>query len=254
MLPAESYLIELSEEADVDAIHYAREFVRAELSAELRSELEALYHANVSSSTDLDFVAMSQRALKNMALSLLSASPNEQAVLLAKQQFSTATNMTDSHAALSVLVNSGDDPAAHAALNEFYDKWHEDAQVLEQWFSVQSTSANLTDLDGLKKLIALPDFELSNPNKVRSVIGAFCQQNLVNFHNESGDAYALLAEYIIKLDDLNPQIASRLMMPLTRWRKFNTNRQTLMLAQLKRIHSKDNLSKDVREVVEKSLP
>jgi len=258
MLPAESYLIELSEEADVDAIHHSREFVRAELSTALRGELEALYYANanvnINTSTGLDFVAMSQRALKNMALSLLSASPNKQAVILAKQQFSTATNMTDSHAALSVLVNSGDDSAAHAALSEFYDKWHEDAQVLEQWFSVQSASASLTDLEGLKKLIALPDFELSNPNKVRSVIGAFCQQNLVSFHHESGDAYALLAEYIIKLDDLNPQIASRLMMPLTRWRKFNTNRQALMLAQLKRIHGKDNLSKDVREVVEKSLP
>jgi aminopeptidase N len=162
--------------------------------------------------------------------------------------------MTDSHAALSVLVNSGDKEAAQEALTAFYQTWHEDAQVIEQWFSVQAASPSLTSLDGLKKIIALPDFDLTNPNKVRAVIGAFCQQNLVNFHNESGQAYALLADYIIKLDDLNPQIASRLMMPLTRWRKFDTNRQNLMVEQLKRIFGKNNLSKDVREIVEKSLP
>lgn len=254
MLPAESYLIELSAEADVDAIHHVREFVRAALSDALKIELEAVYHENVSLSASLDFAAMSQRALKNTALSLLSASPNDQAVLLAKQQFESAVNMTDSHAALSVLVNAGDALAAKEVLTTFYHKWHTDAQVLEQWFSVQSASASYMDLDGLREIIALPDFDMTNPNKVRAVIGVFCQQNLVNFHNESGEGYVFLADCIIKLDDLNPQIASRLMMPLTRWRKFNAHRQNLMLEQLKRIHEKNDLSKDVREIVEKSLP
>jgi aminopeptidase N len=254
MLPAESYLIELSDEADVDAIHHVRDFVRAALSNALTAELEAVYQENVSLSAGLGFAAMSQRALKNSVLSLLSASPNEQAILLAKQQFESAVNMTDSHAALSVLVNSGDALAAKEALVIFYNKWHADAQVLEQWFSVQSGSSSLTNLNSLKDLIALPDFDITNPNKVRAVIGVFCQQNLVNFHDLSGAAYEFLADYIIKLDDLNPQIASRLMMPLTRWRKFNTNRQGLMISQLKRIHEKNNLSKDVREIVEKSLP
>jgi len=254
MLPAESYLIELSNEADVEAIHQVRKFVRAALSSALRSELEAVYHENMSLSASLDFAAMSQRALKNTSLSLLSASPNEQAVLLAKQQFESAVNMTDSHAALSVLVNSGDELAAQEALTVFYNKWQADAQVLEQWFSVQSGSSSYTNLKGLRKIIALPDFDMTNPNKVRSVIGVFCQQNLVSFHDESGEAYVFLADYIIKLDDINPQMASRLMMPLTRWRKFNASRQNLMVEQLKRIHEKNNLSKDVREIVEKSLP
>lgn len=254
MLPAETYLIELSDVADVDAIHHAREFVRSELSIALREELKGVYYANSLAGTGLDFESMSQRALKNTALSLLAASSNEMAVKMAKQQFDSAKNMTDSYGALSVLVNSGDNYAANDALREFHSRWHEDAQVMEQWFSVQSASSTLTDLDGLKRLLDLPEFELSNPNKVRSVIGVFCQQNLVNFHHESGDAYKLLTDYIIKLDDLNPQIASRLMMPLTRWRKYNAARQDLMREQLKRIHIKANLSKDVREVVEKSLP
>ncbi len=254
MLPAETYLIELSEEADIDAIHHVREFVRSEISAALRNELEVVYRANLSSGVGLDFSSMSQRALKNAVLSLLLASSNDDGILLAKQQFSDAENMTDSYAALSILVNSGGDEIAHEALSKFYAKWRADAQVVEQWFSVQSGSVRLTNLEGLKKIIALPEFDLSNPNKVRSVIGVFCQQNLVNFHHESGDAYEFLADNIIKLDDMNPQIASRLMMPLTRWRKFNAHRQSLMIEQLKRIHNKDNLSKDVREVVEKSLP
>lgn len=254
MLPAESYLIELSEEADVAAIHHVREFVRAALSDALSSELEAVYHENMSTSAGLEFSVMSQRALKNSVLALLSASPNERAVSLAKQQFDSAVNMTDSHAALSVLVNSGDETAAQEALTTFYDKWQSDAQVMEQWFSVQSGSANLTTLERLKKIIALPDFDITNPNKVRAVIGVFCQQNLVNFHDETGEAYKFLAGYVIELDNLNPQIASRLMMPLTRWRKFNANRQELMIEQLKRIYEKNDLSKDVREILEKSLP
>ncbi|MFT7373296.1 MAG: aminopeptidase N, partial [Oleiphilaceae bacterium] len=166
----------------------------------------------------------------------------------------SAVNMTDSHAALSALVNSGNEAVAQEVLTAFYNKWHDDAQVIEQWFAVQSGSSCLTTLEKLKKIIALPDFDITNPNKVRAVIGVFCQQNLVNFHDESGDAYKFLAEYIIRLDDLNPQIASRLMMPLTRWRKFNTNRQNLMIEQLKRIYEKNDLSKDVREILEKSLP
>ncbi|MFT7185161.1 MAG: aminopeptidase N [Pseudohongiellaceae bacterium] len=254
MLPAESYLIELSVEADVAVIHHVREFVRAALSDALRSELEAIYHENMSSSASLEFSAMSQRALKNSVLALLSASPNERSVSLAKQQFDSAVNMTDSHAALSALVNSGNEAVAQEVLTAFYNKWHDDAQVIEQWFAVQSGSSCLTTLEKLKKIIALPDFDITNPNKVRAVIGVFCQQNLVNFHDESGDAYKFLAEYIIRLDDLNPQIASRLMMPLTRWRKFNTNRQNLMIEQLKRIYEKNDLSKDVREILEKSLP
>ena len=122
MLPAESYLIELSDEADVEAIHSVREFVRSALSKALQDDLEAVYHENMSTSTSLEFSAMSQRALKNSALSLLSASATEKAVSLALLQFETAINMTDSHAALSVLVNSGDDAAAQEVLTAFYNK------------------------------------------------------------------------------------------------------------------------------------
>lgn len=257
MLPAESYLIELAQEADVAAIHLAREFVRTQLAEHLHEELVALYQSNVTGSDEvaLDYQAMSARALKNMALSLLSATTDaEPALGLAQAQFESANNMTDELAALSVLVNAADAVQAEQALASFYSKWQHDAQVMEMWFSLQAGSAKLGHLEYIQNLLSHQDFELSNPNKVRSVIGVFCGQNHINFHDEQGLGYVFLADQIIKLDDMNPQIASRLVTPLSRFRKFPAAQQALMVAQLERIHAKPKLSKDVREIVEKSLP
>ncbi len=256
MLPSESYLIQRAEEADVDAIHAAREFVRSALAKALRDELAAVYAANSDPvmGSRLDDEAMSSRALKNAVLSLMSAEADEAVIASAKKQFDEAQSMTDSSAALSVLVNSGSGQAAKDALRRFYQRWREDAQVMEQWFAIQASSPVFADLACIQSLMALPEFSLTNPNKVRSVIGSYCGQNHVRFHDKSGEGYAFLADHIIQLDDMNPQIASRLLTPLTRWRKFDSDRQQLMLAQLKRIHAKGKLSKDVREVVEKSLP
>jgi aminopeptidase N len=266
ILPAESYLIQLAEEADVDAIYQAREFVRTELATQLSEELFQVYHDNaeLSGRNELHYAAMSQRALKNAALSLLGAimhapdsrvSPElkEQYIRAVEQQYSNASNMTDVFAALSALVNSGDKVRADAALKAFHAKWRDDAQVIEQWFSVQASSAVYTDLHGVKALMAQPDFEITNPNKVRSVVGVFCNQNLVRFHQKDGAGYRFLADTILQLDKLNPQIAARLMTPLTRWKKYDQNRQAKLKAELERIRQADKLSKDVREVVEKSL-
>ena len=259
ILPAESYLIQVSEQADVDLIHQAREFVRSELATHLSNELIAVYNANAiyEGSNVLSYEAMSQRALKNAVLTLLGASLDEKTKLeylaLSERQFSDGDNMTDVFAALSALVNSGDKDLAKSALERFYAKWNNDAQVMEHWFSVQSSSAAFADLDVIHSLMALPDFEITNPNKVRSVVGGFCSQNLVNFHKKDGSGYRFLTDIILQLDKLNPQIASRLMAPLTRWRKYDAERQGLLKLQLERIQSESALSKDVREVVEKSL-
>jgi len=266
ILPSESYLIQLADEADVDAIHQAREFVRTELATQLSTELLKVYRENTKQAAgdDLHYSAMSQRALKNAALSLLGAVMNESAskacsevkaeyLRLAEQQFASAGNMTDVFAALSALVNSGDNAKAKSALDIFHAKWRNDAQVIEQWFSVQASSPLYTDLDGVKALMALPDFELTNPNKVRSVVGVFCNQNLLRFHQKDGTGYRFLADIILQLDKLNPQIAARLMTPLTRWKKYDRDRQAKLKTELERIQQSDKLSKDVREVVEKSL-
>ena len=259
ILPAESYLIQVSEEADVDLIHQAREFVRSELATRLSKELIAVYEINAiyAGVNALSYAAMSQRALKNAVLGLLGASMGEEIksryLSMSEQQFSGGENMTDVFAALSALVNSGDRVIAQVALEKFYTKWKSDAQVMEQWFSVQSSSTTFADLNVIHSLMSLPDFDITNPNKVRSVVGAFCNQNLVGFHKKDGSGYSFLADIILKLDKLNPQIASRLMTPLTRWKKYDVARQALLKIQLERVQSESSLSKDVREVVEKSL-
>ncbi len=255
MLPSEAYLIEQADEADVKAIYDARELLKCRIVRALESELLQLYVANhvQQEPPRLDFEAMSERALKNTVLSLLAADPGEEFLAIAKEQFERANTMTDSFAALSALVNSGMRSEAESALQDFYQRWRHDNQVLEQWFSVQASSPAYASLATIRQLMNVPEFEITNPNKVRSVIGAFCMQNHVNFHAERGEAYAFLADRVMQLDDLNPQIASRLLTPLTRWRKYDAGRQQLMRAQLQRIHGKEKLSKDVREVVEKSL-
>jgi aminopeptidase N len=266
ILPAESYLIQLSEEADVEVIHRAREFVRIELATQLSSELLQVYRENRKDedSRALHFAAMSQRALKNAVLSLAGAMMHatdsrvhralkDEYMQLVDQQFHSAGNMTDAFAALSALVNSGEQQRAEAALQAFHEKWHEDAQVMEQWFSVQASSPVYADLARINALMVLPDFDLTNPNKVRSVVGAFCNQNLLRFHDLDGSGYRFLADIILQLDKLNPQIAARLMTPLTRWRKYDQFRQSKLKQQLERIRQTEKLSKDVREVVEKSL-
>lgn len=266
LLPAESYLVQISDKADIDHIHQAREFVRAELARQLSSELIKVYQTNAVYSGDkpLSYEAMSQRALKNTALSMLGAGVSHETVCIdqkakewffesAQKQFDESTNMTDQFSALSALVNSGDQNKAKLALNSFYKTWKQDAQVMEQWFSVQASSPTYADLTIIQDLMAIDDFDITNPNKVRSVVGAFCNQNLVRFHTKDGSGYRFLADVILQLDKMNPQIASRLMAPLTRWKKYDAYRQDLLKKQLQRIQSESSLSKDVREVVEKSL-
>lgn len=254
-LPSASYLIELASEADVDAICNARELARKQLSFALHTELYQCYERNASGEQGgLSYADMSKRALKNVCLGLLSANTDEDFIALCRKQYSQAVNMTDQLAALAAMLASGNKQDAEDLLARFYEQWKDDAQVVELWFSVQSSSSEYADLARIKALMEHEAFDFLNPNKLRSVVGTFAGQNLRHFHALDGEAYRFLADQIIKLDDQNPQIASRLATPLTRWRKFAASRQALMTEQLQRIHSKSALSKDLREIVEKSLP
>jgi aminopeptidase N len=164
--------------------------------------------------------------------------------------------MTDVAAALRLMVNSEIKGAAELSTNalaDFYQKWQHEALVVDQWFSVQATSVLPGTLARVKELMQHPAFDIKNPNKVRALIGAFCGQNALHFHDISGAGYEFLADRILQLNTLNPQIASRLLTPLTRWKKYNPTRQALMRAQLERIAADTTLSKDVYEVVVKSL-
>ncbi len=161
--------------------------------------------------------------------------------------------MTERLGALAVLVNSPFEAEKAQALAEFAAHFKDNPLVMDQWFSVQAASGLPGGLQRVQALMAHPAFTLKNPNKVRALIGAFAGQNLVNFHAADGSGYRFLADQVISLNASNPQIASRQLAPLTRWRKYDSARQALMQAQLQRILSSGELSADVYEVLSKSL-
>ncbi|WP_226506661.1 aminopeptidase N [Pseudomonas sp. MWU16-30317] len=256
-LPGEAYLAEISEVADVDAIHAAREFARLQLAEQLHDKLWRRYQANREVSKATPYVAeaehFSRRALQNIALSYLMLTTQPQVLAAALEQFDAADNMTERLTALAVLVNSPYSAEKAKALESFAEHFKDNPLVMDQWFSVQAASTLPGGLARVQALMEHPAFNFKNPNKVRAVIGAFAGQNLINFHAADGSGYRFLADIVIRLNALNPQIASRQLAPLTRWRKYDSKRQALMKAELERILVSGELSSDVYEVVSKSL-
>lgn len=256
-LPGEAYLTEISEVADVEAIHAAREFARKALADALFAPLWARYQANREVSKATPYVAeaahFARRSLQNIALSYLMPSEKPEVLAACVDQFDNADNMTERLAALAVLVNSPFQEEQGKALAMFADFFKDNPLVMDQWFSVQAGCPLPGGLERVHALMQHEAFTLKNPNKVRALIGAFANQNLINFHRADGAGYRFLADQVITLNALNPQIASRLLAPLTRWRKYGAARQALMKAELERILASGELSSDVYEVVSKSL-
>ncbi|WP_313518381.1 aminopeptidase N [Pseudomonas sp.] len=256
-LPGAAYLGEISEVADIDAIHAAREFARAQIGEALFAPLWRRYQANREVSRSTPYVAeeshFARRALQNIALSYLMLGDKPEVLAACVDQFDNADNMTERLSALAVLVNSPFEAERGKALQMFAEHFKDNPLVMDQWFSVQAASYLPGGLERVKELMKHPAFTMKNPNKVRALIGAFAGQNLVNFHAADGSGYRFLAEQIITLNALNPQIAARQLSPLTRWRKYDGARQALMKAELERILASGQLSSDVYEVVSKSL-
>jgi aminopeptidase N len=252
-LPSENYLAEFMPVIDPDAIHGARCFLRYQLATSLRDAFIATYEAL----TDLgpyriDPNAIGRRRLRNTCLRYLLALNETPLYHRCLQQFHQATNMTDTIAALSGLADT-ESPAREEALQDFYQKWRDEPLVVDKWFSIQALSSRTDTLEIVKTLSQHPAFKLTNPNKVRALIGAFCQGNPVRFHAASGEGYRFLGDYVLKLDPLNPQIAARLVSAFSLWRRYDEGRQTLMKGQLQRIAATPKLSKDIYEIVSKSL-
>ncbi|MBG8559869.1 aminopeptidase N [Pseudomonas qingdaonensis] len=256
-LPSEAYLTEISEVADVDAIHAARDFARQQLAEQLFDGLWARYQANRAVSRETAYVAeaehFARRSLQNIALSYLMLTGRAQVLEATLEQFEACDNMTERLTALAVLVNSPFQEERARALQSFAEHFKDNPLVMDQWFSVQAGSPLPGGLARVRALMEHPAFTLKNPNKVRALIGAFAGQNLVNFHAADGSGYRFLADLVIELNGFNPQIASRQLAPLTRWRKYDAARQALMKAELERIRGSGGLSSDVFEVVSKSL-
>jgi aminopeptidase N len=251
-LPSESYVAEQMEIADPDAIHGARDAVRRELAGGLREELLAVYRTfRVAGPYSPDAASAGRRALKNTALGYLMEIGDEATRALCLKQFETADNMTDAVAALSILANC--DCAERAgALQAFYEKWQREPLVVDKWLAVQSTSRLPQALAEVKRLMAHPAFNIRNPNKVYALIGGF-RGNQVRFHAADGSGYAFLADQVIALDAINPQVAARMARGFDRWRKFDARRQAQAKAALGRVAGAKDISKGVAEIVARAL-
>lgn len=253
-LPSEKYIGEQMSTIDVDAIHIVRDFVLKEIAKQLEPTFLEIYQTNHDSTNHYEFniQEVGKRQLKNRCLSYLMLLP--QYAELGMQQFKAAltSNMTDTQAALVGLVNL-DSPLRAKALDQFYTAWKQDALVVDKWLFIQAISKLPIALSEVKKLTQHEAFDIKNPNKVYSLIGAFTNRNPVNFHRQNGEGYLFLREMLEELDRLNPQIAARMVKPLTTWKRYDKERQELMQKQLGLLLQDKKISRDLYELVSKSL-
>ena len=249
-LPSESYLGDQMAVVDVDGIHAARLWTRVELAGRLSDTFHEVYGRNAAPvAFSIEPADIARRRLRNLCLAYLAE--GEGGAVLCLDHYRTANTMTDTMAALGALTHL-DAPERGEALAAFEARWRDDPLVMDKWFAVQAVSRLPDTLDRVRALMAHPAFSLRNPNKVRSLIGAFCNANPVRFHDVSGEGYRFLADQVLALDPLNPQIAARLLRAMARWRRYDEPRQRLMQAQLERIMAA-KVSKDVYEIAAKSL-
>ena len=254
VLPGEEYLGNQMHEVDVEAIYQAREALRRAIAEALRDPLTELYRTNTGNQPYTpDAAEAGRRRLRNLALTYLVALREPETTALCTTQYAHADNMTDRIAALDLLADL-DGPERTDSLADFYETWKHDPIVTDKWLSIQAVSSRPDTLDEVVALLDHDAFSIRNPNRVRALIGAFCNSNQLRFHASDGRGYAFLADQVLRLDPLNPQVAARLLAPLGPWRRFDPQRQALMKEQLQRILDNGNRpSMDVYEIASKSL-
>ncbi|KAK9716600.1 hypothetical protein RND81_06G244800 [Saponaria officinalis] len=251
-LPSEGEIMDVMAVEDPDAVHAVRTFIREQLALQLKPEFLRTVEENRGfEQYQFDHSNMSRRALKNLALAYLTSLDDLECAELALNEYKTATNMTDQFGALAAITqNPG--RIHDEVLTDFYDKWQHDFLVVNKWFALQAMSDIPGNVENVKKLLEHPAFDLRNPNKVYSLIGGFCESP-INFHAKDGSGYKFLGDVVVQLDNINPQVASRMVSAFSRWKRFDETRQTLAKAQLEKILSCNGLSENVFEIASKSL-
>jgi len=241
-LPSEQYISEEMKVIDVDAIHAAHKKVSREIAQFSQSILLELY-GKLKSINE-----MGARQLKNRCLAYLM----DEDMCMRQYRESVNRNMTDTLGALECLIHI-DCQQRIEALDDFYQQFQHDVLVIDKWFELQALSSLPTTLETVKTLLHHPDFDIKNPNRVYALIGMFVRRNHINFHVNTGEGYQFLRDVVLKLDKINPTVAARMVSPFIHWRRYDEQRQKLMSAQLKIIAQEKSLSKDVFELVNKSL-
>ncbi len=251
LLPTESFIGDQAETVDVEGIHRRREAARRAIAGSLADAWWQAHRRHSGTGTALTPAAKGSRRLANVALAYLACGGSAEAIAAAAEQYRSAVTMTDRLGALTALINT-DTPESDAALADFHARFAGNADVIDKWFTVQALGTRPDTLARVQGLLGHPDFSLGNPNRLRSLVGAF-GANQRWFHVASGAGYRLVADQLLAVDRLNPQSAARLAVPLGRWRRFDAVRAALMKAELERIVATAGVSKDVLEMASRAL-
>jgi aminopeptidase N len=258
-LPSESYIAEQLDVVDPQRIHTVRQALRLQIATALQADWQWAFetHQNNGAYTP-DAYSSGRRALAGMALAnlCLASQSSSDTVWPGKtlQRFKDAGNMTDRFNALSALVNAGH-ALATPALSQFHAMFKNEPLVLDKWFALQ---AGAPDQDGnilpiVRQLMTLPDFNLKNPNRARSVTFSYCSANPGAFHRTDAAGYVFWSDRVMELDSFNPQVAARLARALDRWKKLAEPYRSAAQAAIARVAAKKDLSNDTREVITRAL-
>ena len=253
-LPSEADIArDIGKDVDPGAIFRERTTLRAVIGEELAGALQLTYRRMTSSQPySPDAASAGRRALRNCCLDLLVATGDKAARALAVEQFTSADNMTDRLAALATL-SLRDVPERDQAFDAFYTRFQSDALVIDKWLSLQAAIPEAATLDRVRSLTSHKAFSFGNPNRVRSLIGSFAQTNQTQFNRGDGAGYDFVADCVLALDPKNPQVAARLMTAFRSWRALEPVRRAKAEATLRRVARNAGLSRDVRDIVDRSL-
>ncbi|WP_354625677.1 aminopeptidase N [Psychromonas sp. MME2] len=250
---SETGAMELFDTVDIEALHSAREFMLAELAKQLLNEFVKVYeYYQVTGDYQPECDDIARRKLTNLALLYISKGDPVLADKLVLEQIAQCNNMTDHLAALTA-ANSAQLSCRDSVMADFDEQWHQNGLVMDKWFALQATVASPKVLENIKALFDHRSFDFSNPNRVRALLGTFAQANPYFFHVIDGSGYRFLTDQLIKLNEQNPQVASRLITPLIQFKRLDEKRKGLIKEQLNRLLALDNLSLDLFEKVSKAL-
>ncbi len=249
-LPSINEITGWYKQIDVDAVDTVLNSITVSLSAALEDELSATYHTLKQAEYTIDHAAIGKRALRNQCLQFLAHT--DKGNTLVKAQYEAANNMTDTIAAMSA-ANSAQLECREELMADYSDKWKHDGLVMDKWFALQGTNPAEDALEKVKATMNHEAFSLKNPNRTRSLIGSFLAANPIRFHDKSGSGYQFAGDILRQLNDSNPQVASRMIDPLLKFRKYDEARQAMIRAELEKLKAMDNLAKDLFEKVTKAL-
>ncbi|TBT27253.1 aminopeptidase N [Vibrio parahaemolyticus] len=249
-LPSINEITGWYKQIDVDAVDTVLNSITVSLSTALEDDLSATYHTLKQAEYTIDHAAIGKRALRNQCLQFLAHT--DKGNTLVKAQYEAANNMTDTIAAMSA-ANSAQLECREELMADYSDKWKHDGLVMDKWFALQGTNPAEDALEKVKATMNHEAFSLKNPNRTRSLIGSFLAANPVRFHDKSGSGYQFAGEILRQLNDSNPQVASRMIDPLLKFRKYDEARQAMIRAELEKLKAMDNLAKDLFEKVTKAL-